>query len=41
MEVEVEVEAAVEGWTSRRMHRNGGFWLRAEIEVDRGSSIPR
>ncbi|PUZ39948.1 hypothetical protein GQ55_9G384500 [Panicum hallii var. hallii] len=31
----------MEGWTSRRKHRNGGFWLRAEIEVDRGSSIPR
>ncbi|CAL4923986.1 unnamed protein product [Urochloa decumbens] len=31
----------MEGWTPRRQHRNGGCWLRAEIEVDRGSSIPR
>uniref|UniRef100_K4AM26 Uncharacterized protein n=1 Tax=Setaria italica TaxID=4555 RepID=K4AM26_SETIT len=30
-------ETAMEGWTPRR-HR---FWLRAEIEVDRGSSILR
>ncbi|WVZ57752.1 hypothetical protein U9M48_008097 [Paspalum notatum var. saurae] len=29
------------GWTPRRQHRNGGFWLRAEIEMDRGSAIPR
>ncbi|KAJ1296126.1 hypothetical protein BS78_01G275400 [Paspalum vaginatum] len=31
----------MEGWTPRRQHRNGGFWLRAEIEMDRGSAIPR
>ncbi|CAL4932440.1 unnamed protein product [Urochloa decumbens] len=37
----METEAAMEGWTPRRQHRNGGCWLRAEIEVDRGSSIPR
>ncbi|OEL31223.1 hypothetical protein BAE44_0007757 [Dichanthelium oligosanthes] len=37
----METEAAMEGWAPRRQHRNGGFWLRAEIEMDRGSSIPR
>ncbi|CAN6324469.1 unnamed protein product [Urochloa humidicola] len=37
----MDTEAAMVGWTPRRQHRNGGCWLRAEIEVDRGSSIPR
>ncbi|CAN6311773.1 unnamed protein product [Urochloa humidicola] len=37
----METEAAMEWWTPRRQHRNGGCWMRAEIEVDRGSSIPR
>ncbi|KAG0550100.1 hypothetical protein BDA96_01G310700 [Sorghum bicolor] len=35
------VAAMDDGWTPRRQHRNGGFWMRAEIETDRGSPIPR
>ncbi|KAF8689210.1 hypothetical protein HU200_041997 [Digitaria exilis] len=37
----MELEAAMQGWTPRRHRRNGGFWLRAEMEVDQASSVPR
>ncbi|KAL6641512.1 hypothetical protein ACP70R_019693 [Stipagrostis hirtigluma subsp. patula] len=38
----MEREVATEGWQRRRReHRNGGGRFRAEIEMDRGASIPR
>ncbi|KAF8728199.1 hypothetical protein HU200_018788 [Digitaria exilis] len=37
----MELEAAMQGWTPRRHRRNGGFWLRAEMEVDQASPVPR
>lgn len=37
----METVADTEGWTNGRQHRSGGFWLRTEIETDRGVPIPR
>ncbi|ONM00121.1 uncharacterized protein [Zea mays] len=37
----METVADTEGWTTGRQHRSGGFWLRTEIETDRGVPIPR